>query len=310
MSSARRYYAQALDLRQQLADRPGAPPRAFLDVALAFQGLGSVSNHTRDYPRAIAEFTEQVRNVRRALARGDDPARKNHLATALVRLGWAQHGDHRWAEARQSLTDCLTIRRELREKSEGSVQAVVDEAEAHSYLAFLDREAPFYDLEAALAHCRAGAELLDPLERAGKFEGQPDWKKTLDTHRQNVAYLEWAVKVLDPVDVVRKRSSPDKALALRAKVTAARGWAGETAATAAALAQLPKTQANWFAAARAYAMAAAAAGPPAPTDPSAARAVELLRAWAEDGGDVREVERDPDFAPLHGRADFRKLIGR
>src|SRR5439155_11310012 len=60
-SAARRYYRQALEIRQQLADRPGAPPQAFLDVALTFQGLGSVSNHGRDYPQAVVEFTEQVK---------------------------------------------------------------------------------------------------------------------------------------------------------------------------------------------------------------------------------------------------------
>ena len=308
-SAARRYYQQALDLHQQLADRPGAPPQAFLDVALTFQGLGSVSNHSRDYPRAVVEFSEQVRNIRKALARGDDPARQQLLAAALVRLGYAQQGDGRWREARKSLTDSLTIRRELRQKGKGEAQLVVDEAEAHSYLAFLEREAPYFDLQTALEHSRDGVALLDPLEKAGRFDGNPEWKRTADTHRQNVAYLEWAVKVLDPVAEVRTRSSPDKALALRAKVTAGRGLAGEALATAAALERLPKTQANLLAA-KAYAQAAAAAGPPSPWSTAGAKAVELLAAYAEDGGDLTPVAYDADFDPLRAREDYRKLMAK
>src|SRR5262249_19967731 len=203
--------------------------------------LGAVSNHERNYPRAVVEFSEQVHSVRRALARGDDPARQQLLASALVRLGYAQQGDARWKDARKSLTECLAIRRGLSERGRSEAQLIVDEAEAHSYLGFLEREAPYFDLTAALAHSRAGVGLLEPLEKAGKFDGNPDWKRIADTHRQNTAYLEWAVHVLDPASEVRKRTSPDKALALRAKVTAGRGMAGEALATAEAMEKLQTT---------------------------------------------------------------------
>src|SRR5205085_4735914 len=145
---------------------------------------------------------------------------------------------------RKSLDDCRTIRRQLREKGNGELSLLVAEAAAHSYLAFLAREPPFCDLAAALAHSRAGVELLEPLEKAGKFDGNPDWKRIADTHRQNTAYLEWAIRVLDPADEVLRRTSPDKSLALRAKVMITQGRTAEALATAGALARLPKTQAN------------------------------------------------------------------
>jgi tetratricopeptide (TPR) repeat protein len=307
ISAARRYYLQALELRQRLTEKPGASPQAFVDLGLAFERLGSTSSFVRDYDRAAAEFGEEVANLRRALYREDDPARQEMLAGALNEFGNALQGARRWGEARAACNDSLTMRRQLRTQGRDAVGLAVSEAETLSFLAFLEREPPFHDFAAALEHARAGVKLLDPLEKAGRLEGQANWKRTADVLRQNVDYLEWAVRTLDPLEQVLTRGSTDKALLLRARVLASRGKTAEVLETANALDRLPKQFAGHLAAARAYLLALASAPHPA-DEPFASQAVEAIRKAITAGADRQVIANDPDFASLRQRDDFKKVV--
>ncbi|MDQ3978126.1 MAG: tetratricopeptide repeat protein [Actinomycetota bacterium] len=297
--AARSRYEESLALRRRTGDRYG--------VAVALHGLASLAALERDLATATTLYRETA-----ALAR--ELGQPSLLAAALTNLGWCAHTGGEFAAAQAWYDEALAVRRELGD--DHGVALVL------AHLGDLGYQRGDYEAAASLH-----AESLALRTRLGDRSGRADSLATLGHLALQSGDLTTARTYLHESLALRREVGDRAALpaalcnaadlaVLAGRPDEARPWLEEAEALAAAgrdrsalahvlmhQARLDRAEGDLALAAKRYARAREAAGPPGPD--------ALTAEWLEGVAATAAADGDPQAGArlLGAAAALRRTIG-
>jgi serine/threonine protein kinase len=315
-------YREALGMFRQLAEADPASAVAQRDLSVALNKVGATALRLGEVPAARDAYREAL-GIRRKLAEADpdNAVGRRDVALSCINVGDValRLGDA--PGARDAYREALGIHQQLADVNPASARAQTDLGISHHKLGWCQQRDLQFE-EAAACYGRA-LDVFRRLEQAGKLQGQPQFARQQQLLKQRIAFCQAAPRAIAYLDFALKQPPAlvPGLLDVRVRALARAGRHADAAATADRLHDRdPRSAANLYNAACAYAVCVTAVAPGKPAEQLsaeekaareryAARAVAVLREAVGRGfKDAVRVKAAADLETLCGREDFKKLL--
>jgi eukaryotic-like serine/threonine-protein kinase len=311
------YFKQGLEIRERLAKESPGDAQAQRDVSVSYNKLGDVTLQLGEAEEALGYYRKDLEIAER-LARespGDAQAQRD-VSISYEKLALVLKEQNRYGDAIQYAEKALGVSRKLAEAAENDASAQrTTMIHRRQFGQLRQLNAQYAE---AIVEYRAGIEIVERMiERKQNVEETDQLKKRLEELISRCELLTFVTGDVAAFDGLDEKTRPN-AWAMRATEFARLGRVAEALEAAERLAKLePLTVESRYNTACAFSLVYGAKrkGMPqeGPMEPEveglAVRALESLREAVKLGFDkVEQLEKNPDFAAIREREEFREVV--